>query len=260
MKTFTLASALLLSSFIGLYAQSGLTIKSGGAVTVNGNTIINPPAFVCGSPLVDIRDGHTYNTVLIGTQCWMANNLNIGSKVIGLGSQINNGVIEKFCYNNDDGNCAIYGGLYQWAEMVQYLNGATNTTSWSPAPNGNVQGVCPYGWHIPSDAEWTVLSDFLGGVWVAGGKMKEAGTAHWSSPNTGATNESGFTSLPAGLSSYYNGNFGYLGTYSGFWASTEYLQFNTQTALLRDLNNTDATLRWTGDTKTYGHSVRCIKD
>jgi len=136
---------------------------------------------------------------LIGTQCWFKENLNVGTMINGTHNQTNNSVIEKYCYNNLTSNCDIYGGLYQWGEMVQYLNGTSNTTTWNPPPTGNVQGICPTGWHIPKDAEWTVLTTYLGGVSVAGGAMKETGNAHWSSPNTGATNSSGFTALGSGL-------------------------------------------------------------
>jgi len=112
--------------------------------------------------------------------------------------QSNNGIIEKHCINNLQANCDIYGGLYEWGEMVQYLNGASNYTSWNPAPTGPVQGICPPGWHIPGSAEWNALTDYIGGSTFAGGKMKEIGTTHWATPNAGATNSSAFTGLPGG--------------------------------------------------------------
>ncbi len=126
----------------------------------------------------------------------------------------NNSIIEKYCYNNSTANCDIYGGLYQWNEMMQY----TTTPG--------AQGICPAtGWHLPTDAEWTILTTFLGGEGIAGGKMKttgtiEAGTGLWYAPNTGATNESGFTALPGGYRSD-NGDFDGLGYYAYFWSSTE---------------------------------------
>src|SRR5205823_3607559 len=107
--------------------------------------------WVCGSPLVDTRDGRSYNTTMIGSQCWFAQNINVGSMLSstsGSSNQTDNGVIEKYCYNNDVNNCNVYGGMYQWAEMVQYFNGATNSSSWSPVPSGNVQGICPSSWHV----------------------------------------------------------------------------------------------------------------
>ena len=106
------------------------------------------PCFTnCGQPLTDSRDGQSYNTVQIANQCWMAQNLNVGSKINGSDEQSNNGTIEKYCYNNDAANCAVYGGLYQWDELMNYL------TSSNATPSGR-QGICPDGWHIPSEAEW----------------------------------------------------------------------------------------------------------
>lgn len=244
MKTVILLLAFLLLTNIGLFAQSGMTIRSGGAVTVNGNLTITPTVFVCGNPMTDSRDGKTYNTVLIGTQCWMAQNLNIGAKIIGTLNQTNNGVIEKYCYNDDDANCAIYGGLYQWDEAMQYV-----TTE-------GVQGICPTGWHLPSDAEWTTLTTFLGGDAVAGGKMKEVGTAHWFAPNTGATNSSGFTALPSG----YSGDYGYFGDLAGFayfWSSS---QKDGTVAWNQYLNSNSEYVYELYHSKPHGFSVRCLKD
>ncbi|MCX6254210.1 MAG: carboxypeptidase regulatory-like domain-containing protein [Bacteroidia bacterium] len=143
----------------------------------------------------DPRSDKHYKAVKIDTQTWMAENLNFGEmrQINGIiaDSMLNNGIPEKYCYDNLESNCDIYGGLYMWAEMMQYNpsdNGLTGTT----------QGVCMDGWHVPTDAEWTILTDYLGGESIAGGKLKEAGTTHWANPNTDATNESGFTGLPGG--------------------------------------------------------------
>jgi uncharacterized protein (TIGR02145 family) len=245
MKKVTLTCAILLLSSLGLIAQTGLTIQSGGTVTVNGNLIITPPSFVCGSPLTDTRDGKTYNTVLIGTQCWMKENINVGTKILGSANPSNNSIIEKYCYNDDENNCNTYGGLYKWDEAMQY-----STTE-------GVQGICPNDWHFPTDAEWTTLTTFLGGEGVAGGMMKEATLAYWASPNTGATNSSGFTALPAGQR-HYDGFFYDQNYYANFWTSSQY----------------DATFSWDRDfyynyqhvsrlfshDKTDGFSVRCLKD
>lgn len=210
MKTFTLIYAVLLLSSFGLFAQSGLNIRSGGAVTINGNLTITPaPSFVCGNPLIDSRDGKSYSTVLIGSQCWMAQNLNVGTKILGSADQANNGIIEKYCYNDDENMCNVYGGLYQWDEAMQY------------STIEGVQGICPSGWHLPSDAEWTTLTTFLGGQALAGGKLKEAGYTHWVSPNTGASNSSGFTTLPGGYRSPY-GYFGSLNSYAYLWSSSQF--------------------------------------
>ena len=237
--------ALFFLTSITLFGQSGMTIQGGGSVTVNGNLIITPAAFICGTPMSDARDGKTYNTVLIGTQCWFAQNLNVGTKVLGSVNQTNNSIIEKYCYNDDDANCAIYGGLYQWDEAMQY-----STTE-------GVKGICPTGWHLPTDAEWTTLTTFLGDENIAGGKMKEAGTAHWLSPNTGATNSSGFTALPGGFRNDDGGYFGSL-TYSAyFWSSS---QSAAPTAWTRHLRYDFEVVSWPNHYKTYGFTGRCVQD
>jgi uncharacterized protein (TIGR02145 family) len=219
-------------------------------VDTSGNVITE---WLCGNSLIDTRDGKFYLTVLIGTQCWMAENLNVGTKInstAGGYQQTDNDTIEKYCYNNDVANCAIYGGLYEWTEAMQYL-----TTE-------GAQGICPNGWHIPTDGEWTILTNFLGGESVAGGKMKstgtiEAGTGLWYSPNTGATNESGFTGLPAGFRHFSNGYFGTLGFYGRFWSSSQYLMYY---AWYRSLDYSYANVTRSYYSKVYGFSVRCLKD
>ena len=112
----------------------------------------------CSMGLEDFRDGQIYNTVQIGEQCWMAENLNIGTQINIISEQTDNGVLEKYCYNNDVANCEVYGGLYQWQESMQYSSQQA------------VQGICPLGWHIPTDEEFIILCDYLGGNDIAGGK------------------------------------------------------------------------------------------
>lgn len=192
--------------------------------------------------------GQTYDIVEIGDQCWMAENLNIGTRINGSEDMSDNLVIEKYCYDNIESNCDTYGGLYQWSEMMQYI-----TTE-------GAQGICPDGWHLPSDEEWTTLSDFLGGTNVAGGKMKEAGTAHWNSPNTGATNSSGFTVLPGGRRLHTNNLYWFWGLlgHAYFWSSTEISPTN---AWIRHLNwEIESINRYDNFQKTNGSSIRCLKD
>jgi uncharacterized protein (TIGR02145 family) len=158
-------------------------------------------------------DNNNYATVTIGPQIWMAENLNVGVRIDGVQVQTNNSTIEKYCYNDSVNNCTMYGGLYQWNEMMQYV-----TTE-------GVQGICPTGWHIPTDAQWTRLANFLGGEDLAGVKMKstgtiEAGTGLWHFPNPGATNESGFSADPAGFRLYSNGAFGNIGIQGYWWSSS----------------------------------------
>ena len=200
--------------------------------------------------------GKTYKSVIIGMQCWMTENLNVGTAILGNQDQANNGVIEKFCYNNITNNCDVYGGLYQWAEVVQYLNGAANTVSWNPAPAGNVQGICPAGWHLPSDAEWNTLATCLGGAVVAGGKMKETGIVHWDYPNVGATNSSGFTGLPAGDRDV-SGTYIFLAIYGDFWTSSE---SSSNQAWYRNLNVSNENLFRGYYFKSDGFAVRCLKN
>ena len=135
-------------------------------------------------PVTDF-DGNVYQTIKIGDQIWMAENLK--------STHYSNGTpIQCFCYNNDTANVRTYGRLYRWADAT------TNPSS--PKSNiGFIQGAAPVGWHIPSNAEWQRLIDYLGGNTTAGGKLKATGTDFWLSPNTGATNESKFNALPAGF-------------------------------------------------------------
>jgi uncharacterized protein (TIGR02145 family) len=255
MKTVKLIIALLLLTQIGVFSQGSLTIQGGGAVTVHGSTYIVPAGFTCGSPFIDARDDKEYNTVQIGNQCWMRQDLNYGTRIDAATEQTNNSILEKYCYNNIESNCDLYGGIYQWGELVQYLNGASNSSYWNPVPTGNVQGICPSGWHIPTIDEFSTLMNFLGGEGVAGGKMKEPGTVHWASPNTGATNSSGFTGLPGGMwgPGYFYGQnvYAYYQTISQTSSSTIFIRH-----LLFDYEFCEPI----NGPKTYGFPVRCLED
>jgi uncharacterized protein (TIGR02145 family) len=210
--------------------------------------------WVCGLPFADERDGQSYETVLIGDQCWMAENLNIGTMVNGSSNQTDNEDIEKYCYNNSDANCDTYGGLYQWDEMMQYV-----TTE-------GAQGICMDGWHLPTDAEWCVLEQEVDPTitcsitgWRGvdgGGKLKETGTTHWNSPNTGATNSSGFTALPGG----YRGTDGSLSMqgYGGYWWASS--QNDASVAWSRYLYYGDAQVYRYDLNKPHGFAVRCLQD
>ena len=210
----------------------------------------------CGYSFIDERDGQEYNTVQIGTQCWMAKNLNFGTRIDGVVEMTNNGTTEKYCYENTESNCDVYGGLYQWDEMMNY----TTTPG--------VQGICPDGWHMPTDAEWctlelqvdpTITCGSTGWRGVdGGGKLKEAGTTHWSSPNTGATNSIGFSGLPGGYR-YAYATFYTIGLNGLFWSSTEY---STTCAWYRNLiyNSANIYRDSYGYGKDYGFSVRCLRD
>jgi uncharacterized protein (TIGR02145 family) len=202
-----------------------------------------PQQWECGETFVDMRDGKSYATVQIGNQCWMAENLNIGTIVNSSSNQTNNNEIEKYCFDNSEPYCDIYGGLYQWDEMMQYLT------------IQGVQGICPGGWHLPTDAEWTALTTYLGGESVAGGKMKETGTSHWNSPNYGATNSSGFTALPGGYR-FTNGAIFDKG-YNGHWWSSS--QSDASNAWYRYLSTSYAQVYRFSNNILQGFAVRCLK-
>lgn len=210
-------------------------------VTVTQNGVIT-----CGQELKDVRDGQNYPTVQIGEQCWMAKNLNIGTRIDGTTESVDNNEIEKYCNEDIESNCDVYGGLYQWDEMMNYFT----------QPGGN--GICPYGWHLPEKSEWETLIDFLGGASLAGGELKETGTSHWQSPNAGATNSSGFTALPAGERTS-SGNFVLTGNYNYYWTSSQNNEEDDDPwYTLLNYQNAYAEMVWASP--TVGFSVRCIQD
>jgi uncharacterized protein (TIGR02145 family) len=190
-----------------------------------------------------VYEGKTYGTLQIGEQCWFRENLNAGFKIDIWIDQSNNGLMEKYCYNNNEVMCENYGGLYQWNEMMQY------------SLIEDLQGICPDGWHIPTDDEYTALTDYLGGASIAGGKLKKTGMEYWYSPNTGATNEVGFTALPSGAG--FNGSFQYLGQGCVLWSSTQ-PSFNN--AWYRAVYYNQTIVDRSSTATNTGFSVRCLKD
>jgi uncharacterized protein (TIGR02145 family) len=203
-------------------------------------------------------DGNVYQTVTIGTQVWMKENLKVthyrnGDAIPNVTDDATwTGLTTgAYCeYNNDINNVAVYGRLYNWYSVADSRN------------------IAPTGWHVPSDAEWKQLEMYLGMSQAdadgesqrgtdEGGKLKEAGTTHWQSPNTGATNESGFSGLPGG-SRYDNGYFNFRNDYAYFWSSTEVIG---GFVWYRNLAWTDSEVhRSIFINKPYGYSVRCVKD
>jgi len=191
-------------------------------------------------------EGNVYNTVTIGTQVWMKENLrttkyNDGTEIplVADVTAWNNLTTPGYCwYNNDEEtNKNIYGTMYNWLAV-------------------NTGKLCPTGWHVPSDAEWTTLINYLGGEILAGGKLKESGTSHWQSPNTGATDETGFTALPGGRRNP-NGSFYGIGTIGSWWSATD---GSTTNAWICYLNYNITRVGRFNDPKASGFSVRCIKD
>jgi len=207
-----------------------------------------------GTPTV-YYEGQTYNTVQIFNQCWLKENLNVGTIIQGNQEMTDNDVIEKYCYYNNESNCTIYGGLYQWDEMMDYVS------------TEGYKGICPEGWHIPSDIEWCILEnaadagsidcDITGGRGIdVGYNLRETGTAHWMSPNSGATNSTGFTALPGGIRTY-NSSFIRLTEYSYSWTSSTY---DTYTKLARYIKYNSYASFMANTPGNNAHGVRCLKD
>jgi uncharacterized protein (TIGR02145 family) len=181
----------------------------------------------------DSRDGTSYSSVKIGTQTWMAENLNYNAS----GS--------KCCENSAD-SCAKYGRLYNWSTA---MNGASSS---SLSPSG-VQGVCPAGWHLPSDAEWTTLTDAVGGASTAGTKLKS--TSGWNNNGNG-TDQYGFSALPGGNGGT-GGNFDDPGNYGYWWSTTEYDAYE---ARRRSIYYYRDNMVWDYNNKSGLLSVRCVAD
>lgn len=193
--------------------------------------------FTCGTSTIDYG-GKTYNTVQIGTQCWLKENLDIGTIINTGQSQSDNGIIEKYCYNNDPANCTTYGGLYQWNETMLY-----DTTS------GN-NGICPTGWHIPKYSEVQALSNAVGGNTNA---LKEIGQG---SGAGAGTNTSGFSGLLAGI---WDGNVSRnINDVLHMWTSDQ--NSTKSSAYKMDLYWNDSIFQFNYAIKDIGISVRCLKD
>jgi uncharacterized protein (TIGR02145 family) len=193
--------------------------------------------------------GNVYKTVNIGKQVWMVENLKTtkyrNGDLIGTTTTASSGIESEptakyqWAYNGDENYVATYGRLYTWYAVTDKRN------------------VCPIGWHVPTDSEWTTLSIYLGGEGDAGGKLKEADTIHWESPNQGATNESGFTALPSGDREYH-GNFSGRTYYGEWWSSTEHS--NPAAAYFRLMRCNSGSLDRKYEGKRSGYAVRCLRD
>ncbi len=200
--------------------------------------------------LISDKSGNSYKTVYIGTQQWMAENLKTSKysdgtlipNVTDYTEWENNTTGAWAYYENDAANNSKYGKLYNWYAV-------------SPTTNGN-KNVCPSGWHVPTDAEWTVLTEYLGGESIAGGKMKEVGTTSWVSPNAEAINTSLFTGLPGG-GRYNAGSYDAIGYFGLWWSSSE---TNTNNAWARSLYLNGGNAFRDYSAKESGFSVRCLRD
>ena len=193
------------------------------------------------------QDGNTYKTVTIGTQTWMAENLrttkyNDGTDIYlvtdntAWGSLTSGGYCNYANTTNVD-TIATYGRLYNWYAV-------------------NTGKLAPNGWHVPTDAEWETLTNYLGGTSVVGGKLKEIGTTHWNSPNQGATNETGFTALPGGYRDE-DGTFGYIGRFALLCSATENGLNSARSQFITEGGSNGVMINYR---KVFGYSVRCVRD
>ena len=234
--------------YVRAYATNGVGTTYGNQQYFTTTGVSGPIIFnsnLTYGSVTDI-DNNTYLTIQIGSQLWMAENLKVtrfrdGTNIsyVTDGNAWGSLITPGYCWHsNDVANSAIYGALYNWY-------------------GANTGNLCPVSWHVPTDAEWATLTNYLGGENVAGGKLKETGTTHWVGPNMGATNETGFTALPGGYRNNY-GTCSYIGINGHWWSSSEgsttyawysYMYYN-YTNVYRDF--------YYG--KYYGFSVRCVRD
>jgi uncharacterized protein (TIGR02145 family) len=204
-----------------------------GCVSAATSTFLvqNPTPWNCGNLLTDIRDGKQYATVLIGTQCWMAANLDYGRTVTSTFAQRDNCVVEKYCFNDTPANCTSGGGLYQWDEAMVY-----NSAS-------GIQGLCPPGWHIPTDTEWTLLfSNFINNGF-AGSPLKSTGF-------------SGFDALVSGVN-FFNRSWNFNNFATLFWTSNAHSPYK---AWAHGMNSFNPSVSLYPSARANAFSVRCLKD
>jgi uncharacterized protein (TIGR02145 family) len=238
----------LTTYFIRAYATNSVGTSYGSELNFTTDSI---PGLRCpGTPTVTDIDGNIYNTVQIGNQCWTQSNLKVskyrnGDTIpTGISNSLWGGVSygTYAIYNNEPVNDVLYGKLYNHYAVT------------------DSRGLCPTGWHVPTDAEWTTLENHLGGSSVAGGALKSTVTqttpGGWNTPNTGATNSSAFTALPGGLRND-NGDFGYM-TSNGFWWSSSVFSGSHAWNLYLHYTQSNITRFIFG--RPYGFSVRCMKD
>lgn len=218
-------------------------------VSCDKNDNNEDPSFDNCGVLIDSRDGQEYKTVIIGDKCWMAENLNIGVMIDGEFNQSDNDTIEKYCYDNDPANCNIYGGLYQWDEMMLYLN------------EPGTQGICPNGWYLPSDEDWKQLEIELGMSEAAANQANK-----WRGHGVG-------TALKKGGYTGFNALFAGARTSSGVFINIDesenpFTYFHTSSEAEIDFFSWRRCLspeyssvgRFDSFSKKYGLSVRCVKD
>ena len=241
-KLFFLIAVLFLIDSLSAQHKTLTLYYPGDSTNVVGISNLDSMAiFICGASKVNYG-GKDYNTVLIGDQCWLKENLNIGAMVNGGGNQSNDGVVEKYCYNNDPANCTSYGGLYQWGEAMQYV-----TTE-------GTQGICPDGWHMPKEAEVQTLLTYIGNNGNAL-KREDQGSGAGQGTNT-----SGFAALLQGGRAYYGGDFLAMGDWGSFYIGKNgSCGFNCVYTF--QVYATDNTISFgQGTMPSWGMAVRCLQN
>ncbi|MCD4697803.1 MAG: T9SS type A sorting domain-containing protein [Bacteroidales bacterium] len=249
---FNLGDELLMVGYSNL-GESGMIDSPSTNQTYTFQFASNIPC--PGVPTVTY-EGQVYNTIQIFGQCWLKENLNVGTMINGTQNQTNNSTIEKYCYDNDPANCNTYGGLYQWDEMMQYT-----TTQ-------GVQGICPPDWHLPTDEEWKILEGTVDSQYPVGDpewddyglRGLDAGlnlksTSGWYYGGNG-TDLYSFTGLPGGYRIASGGSFYLLSVDGYFWSSDE----SGSNAWIRLLRYDSAQVSRTYGDKSCGFSVRCVQD
>ncbi len=244
MKSTRLAILLLFILTVAITSCSDDN-SPGGSSNNNGGGA-NTGGCAGGPSTVTDIDGNVYHVVSIGNQCWMKENLKTTHYKNGaaIPSNLTDAQWQATTsgasadYNNDPTNTAVYGKLYNWYAVA------------------DPQGLCPTNWHVPTDAEFDTLFNYLGGDSVCGGAMKEIGTTHWAIPNTGANNSSGFLGLPGGVR-YGSGVYGFVGYYGYWWSAT---QFSSADAYFRYLNCSSSGVSRSSYEVAFGFSVRCVRD
>ena len=200
----------------------------------------------CGDVLIDVRDFRAYSTIQIGEQCWMGENMNIGTRIDGVVDQADNGIIEKYCYDDQEENCDTYGGLYQWDEVMDYTN------------QEGTQGICPEGWHVPTDDEFCELENF-----VDQGTVPCTATGTWQGIDCGTQlkegGSSGFDFLISGSKEYMTDIFHYLGERGYLWTTSPKPSDPTYKIYRRADPDQGGTWRYSC-LPSYGFPVRCLKD
>ncbi len=191
---------------------------------------------------VDPEDGKVYRTIQIGAQTWLADNIDRGEMVPGISEQEDNGIVEKYCYDDNYDNCREYGGLYQWGEAMQY------------EVNESLRGICPAGFRVPTDGDWKELEMFLGF------SSESADQTLWRGTDQGdllkESGETGFDALFAG-NRYLTGTFNKIGERTFFWTSTKYSDGH---AWGRAVDLYEKRIYRAYYNKSYGFSVRCVKE